>query len=93
MLDEDLTIDEILIAGSTHYKSKRNITTTDTLSKTWNVSQEDEQLTIDNATQRCVTQVDLSMKIYYSTNDRLLRHKRLDEYFCMYAFYTKNLNQ
>ena len=31
--------------------------------------------------------VDTSMKISYSTNDSTMRHKRLDECFCMDNFY------
>ena len=64
-----------------------NSTTADHLSKKWKILQEDAQLTIDNATQRCDRQEYPSMKRNYSTNDRMLRHKRLDEYFCVDTFY------
>ena len=57
------------------------------MSKIWKISQEDAHLTIENITQRCVRQADPSMKRNYSTNDRMLRHKRLDEYFYMDAFF------
>ena len=65
MLDEDQVTDETLIAGTTYYKSKKNSATVDHLSKMWKISQEDAQLTIDNATQRCVRQADPSTKRNY----------------------------
>ena len=87
MLDEDQVTDETLIAGTTYYKSKKNSATVDHLSKMWKISQEDAQLTIENATQRCARQEYPSMKMNYSDNDRMLRYKRLDDYFYMDEFY------
>ena len=89
MLDEDSVIDEILIVGPTYYKSKKNSTNADCLSKTLKISQEDAQITIDNATQRCVRQADPRLKSNYSTNDRMLRYKRLDECFFIDTFCAK----
>ena len=80
-----------MIAGTTYYKSKKNNATADHLSKTWKISQQDAQLTIDNATQRCVRQADPSMKRNHSTNDRMLWCKRLDEYFYIDTFYAKKI--
>ena len=81
------SIDEIVIVGTTYYKSKKNSITAAHLSKIWKISQEDAQLIIDNTTQRCVRQADSSMKRNYNTNDRMLRHNILDEYFYMDTFF------
>ena len=59
------------------------------------MSQEDAQLTIDNATQRCVRKTNPSLKRDFSTNYRMLRCKRLDKYFYMDTFHateSKTLN-
>ena len=53
MLDDDLVIDDALVAGATYYKSKRKSTTANHLSKIWKISQETSKRTIENATQRC----------------------------------------
>ena len=88
-LDNDSVTCDTSIADATCYKSKRNRTTAKNLYKIWKISQETAQRTIGNTTKRCVKQADTSMKRNYSYNDRTMRHKRLDEYFCMDTFYAK----
>ena len=81
------SIDEIVIVGTTYYKSKKNSITANHLSKTWKISQEDTQLTIDNIAQRCGRQADPSVKRKYSANDRILRCERLDDCFYVETFH------
>ena len=75
MLDYDSVLYEILIAGTTYYKCKKNSTTTKHLSKIWKISQETPQQPIDNNNQRCVRKSDPIMKRNYSTDHRMLRCK------------------
>lgn len=66
---------------------RKNSTTADHFSKIWKISQEDAQRTIENTTQRCVRNPGPSLKRDFNTNDRMLRYKRLNEYFFMDTFY------
>ena len=52
MLDDDSAIDEIIAVGTSHYRINKSSATTKHLSKTWNVSQENAQNNIDDATQQ-----------------------------------------
>ena len=87
ILNDDLVIDEILVAGTTYHKGKKRSAYAKHLSKTWKILQETAQRIIDSTIQRCVRQLDPSMTRKFSTNDRMLRYKMLDEYFYMDKFY------
>ena len=64
------------------------------LSKIWRISHEDAQRTIDVTTQTSTRTDDPTLKRNYSTNDRMLRYKRIKEYFFMDIFFaTKKLGQ
>ena len=51
------------------------------LSKIWRISHEDAQRTIDVTTQTSTQTDDPTLSRNYSTNDRMLRYKRINEYF------------
>ena len=51
------------------------------LSKIWRISHEDAQRTIDVTTQMSTQTDDPSLSRNYSTNDRMLRYKRIKDFF------------
>ena len=64
------------------------------LSKIWRISHEDAQRTIDVTTQMPIQKDDPALSINYSTNDRMLRYKRIKDLFFMDTFFaTKNSGQ
>ena len=89
VLDNDSAIYEILVTGTAYHTSNKNITTAKHLFKIRKISQENTQRTIDNKNQRFVRQEEPSLKWNYNTNDRMLRHERLDKTFYMDIFYAE----
>ena len=57
------------------------------LSKIWRISHEDAQRTIDVTTQTSTRTDDPTLSRNYSTNDRMLRYKRIKEFFFMDTFF------
>ena len=57
------------------------------LSKIWRISHEDAQRTIDVTTQTSTQTDDPTLSRNYSTNDRMLRYKRIKDYFFMDTFF------
>ena len=57
------------------------------LSKIWRISHEDAQRTIDVTTQMSTRTDDPTLSMNYSTNDRMLRYKRIKDYFFMDTFF------
>ena len=57
------------------------------LSKIWGISHEDAQRTTDVTTQTSTRTDDPTLSRNYSTNDRMLRYKRIKEYFFMDTFF------
>ena len=57
------------------------------LSKIWRISLEDAQRTIDVTTQPSTRTDDPTISRNYSTNDRMLRYKRIEDYFFMDTFF------
>jgi hypothetical protein len=57
------------------------------LSKVWRISFEDAKKTIDVTSQLSVTPKDPILAKNYGTNDRMLRYKRIKEYFFMDTFF------
>ena len=53
------------------------------LSKSWRISHEDAQRTIDVTTQTSTQTDDPTLSRNYSTNDRMRRYKRIKDYFFM----------
>ena len=57
------------------------------LSKIWRISHEDAQRTIDVTTQMSTRTDDPTLSRNYSTNDRMLRYKRIKYFFFMDTFF------
>ena len=57
------------------------------LSKVWRISHEEAKRTIDNTSQHAVRPTDPTLSRNYGTNDRMLRYKRINEYFFMDTFF------
>ena len=57
------------------------------LSKVWRISHEDAKRTIDNTSQHLVRPKDPTLSRNYGTNDRMLRYKRIKDYFFMDTFF------
>ena len=57
------------------------------LSKIWRISQEDARRTINTTTQTSVQMQDPTLSHNYGTNDRMLRYKRIQDYFFMDTFF------
>ena len=57
------------------------------LSKIWRISHEDAQRTIDVTTQTSIRTDDPVLSRNYSTNDRMLRYKRIKDLFFMDTFF------
>jgi hypothetical protein len=57
------------------------------LSKVWRISHEEAKRTIDNTTHLSVRPRDTTLSRNYGTNDRMLRYKRIKDYFYMDTFF------
>ena len=57
------------------------------LSKIWRISHEDVQRTIDVTTQTSIRTDDPVLSRKYSTNDRMLRYKRIKDLFFMNTYF------
>ena len=57
------------------------------LSKIWRISHEDSKRTIDVTTQTSTRTDDPTLSRNYSTNDRMLRYKRIKDFFFMDTFF------
>ena len=57
------------------------------LSKIWRISREDAQRIIDVTTQTSTRTDDPTLSRNYSTNDRMLRYKRIKDFFFMDTFF------
>ena len=68
------------------------------LSKIWRISHEDAQRTIDVTTQMSTRTDDPTLSRNYSTNDRMLRYKRIKDFFFIveklqFSFYLISCSQ
>ena len=57
------------------------------LSKVWRIDLETAKRTLEVTTQRCQRSEDPTLSRNYSTNDRMLRYKRINEHFFMDTFF------
>ena len=57
------------------------------LSKVWRISHDEAKRTINNTSQSLVRPTDPTLSKNYGTNDRMLRYKRINEYFFMDTFF------
>jgi hypothetical protein len=57
------------------------------LSKIWRISHEDAERTLDNTTHLLQRTINPELSRKYGTNDRMLRYKRIRDYFYMDTFF------
>ena len=79
------SLDEFF-SHSTHASRPRGVTP-EHLSKIWRISHKDAKRTIDTTTQTSVRTQDPTLLRNYGTNDRMLRYKRIKDYFFMDTFF------
>lgn len=82
---EDFDIDEFMSA-STHAGAPRGVDAKH-LAKVWRISVDDAKRTLDVTSQKAVRSEDPTLSRNYGTNDRMLRYKRIKEYFFMDTFF------
>jgi hypothetical protein len=82
--DMEDVIDSTMASATARFASRVN---PEHLSKIWRISHEDAERTLDNTTNllQRTTNPELSRK--YGTNDRMLRYKRIRDYFYMDTFF------
>ena len=81
--EEDM---DAFFASSVHGGSEVSIDAKH-LSKVWQISYEDAKCTIDANTQHGTHQPNPIMNQNYTTNDRMLRYRRISQYFFMDTFF------
>ena len=85
----EINLDEIL-ASAAHARRTQGMDAAH-LSKVWRISLDQAERTLDITTQTSVRTDDPKLSRNYGTNDRMLRYKRIHEYFFMDTFFaTKN---
>jgi hypothetical protein len=82
----EIDLDEYM-ASAAHAKPRRN-TTAEHLSKVWRIDLETARKTLDITSQNCGRTDNPELSRNYSTNDRMLRYKRINEYFFMDTFFS-----
>ena len=58
------------------------------LSKIWRISHDEAKATLESTSQRSVRTDNPTLSRNYGTNDRMLRYKRLNDYFFMDTFFS-----
>lgn len=77
------TLDDFFASISSFAKGP----TPDHLSKVWRISHEEAKRTLDNTTTNLLQPTHAALTKNYTTNDRMLRYKRISEYFFMDTFF------
>ena len=85
-LDGHIDMDDIMAAAATARRPLSSLTP-ERLSKIWRISEDDARRTLNTTTQRSVRREDTTIARNYGTNDRMLRYKRLNNYFFMDTFF------
>ena len=89
-----LDLDEFFefMVSSANAVSTRGVSA-EQLSKVWSIDMSDAQRTIDATTQLCVRSKGDALTRNYTTNDRMLRYRRIKQHFFKYTvFATKQSN-
>jgi hypothetical protein len=85
----EIDLDDFLVSAA-HARRTQGLDAAH-LSKVWRISMEQAERTLDITTQTSVRTNDPKLSRNYGTNDRMLRYKRVNEYFFMDTFFaTKN---
>ena len=73
-------------AGAAHAEPPKGVSA-QYLSKIWKIDLDSAKKTLNVTTQKCKRADDPSLSRNYSTNDRMLRYKRINQYFFMDTFF------
>jgi hypothetical protein len=84
-IDGEIDLDEIM-ASATHARATRDISP-EHLSKVWRIDLESAKRTIDKTSQHCARTPANDLSRNYPTGDRMLRYKRIGQYFFMDTFF------
>ncbi len=82
----DGMLDEFFSASSTFASTSQGVSSKH-LAKVWRISQKQAERTLEVTSQRLRRSEDPKLSRNYSTNDRMLRYKRVHEYFFMDTFF------
>lgn len=82
---EELNLDDYMMS-STEATSTKGVSA-EHLSKIWRIDLESAKRTINNTSQRCVRPESGHLSRNFSTNDRMLRYRRLHDHFFMDTFF------
>ena len=80
-----LDLDEIMVSAA-HARPRKGVDASH-LSKVWRIDVDTAQRTLDVTTQGSVRRDNPVLSRNYSTNDRMLRYPRINEYFFMDTFF------
>jgi hypothetical protein len=81
----EIDLDDYMISA-THVKMKRNIQA-EHLSKIWRIDMETASKTLDITSQNCDRKLATGLSRNYATNDKMLRYKRIKEFFFVDTVY------
>lgn len=82
----EIDLDEYFTASATHAEAPKGVSV-EQLSKVWRIDLETAKRTLDVTTQRCKRSENPTLSRNYSTNDRMLRYKRISQHFFMDTFF------
>jgi hypothetical protein len=81
----EIDLDDIMVSAAHAGKTKG--VNAEHLAKTWQIDLDTAQKTIDVTSQKSSRKDNPTLSRNYSTNDRMLRYKRVNEYFFMDTFF------
>ncbi|MEM7463144.1 MAG: hypothetical protein AAF362_10750 [Pseudomonadota bacterium] len=83
--EDDFDLEEFM-ASATSSSNPRGVDA-EHLSKVWRISHKQAEQTLNTTTQHSIRTQDPTLSRNYGTNDRMLRYKRIDDYFFMDTFF------
>jgi hypothetical protein len=81
----EIDLDDIMVSAA-HAGRSKSIDAKH-LSKTWRIDLETAKRTLDITSQKSIRKENPTLSRNYGTNDRMLRYKRINEYFFMDTFF------
>ena len=85
-LFKDEKAQEAFMASAAHASKPKNFDA-EHLSKVWRIDLPMAKRTVDSTSQHCIRTKDATLSKNFSTNDRMLRYKRLNLYYFMDTFF------
>jgi len=83
----EISVDEVMQASATHASSSRYQVDAEHLAKVWRIDLETARRTLDATTQSRTYTANENLPRNFGTNDRMLRYKRIKEFFYMDTFF------